>query len=137
MSDMPDVIRNLYDAVNAQDAERMLSLVADDFVEHEDLPIPPGDSDRHRVAQMFTSLFAAFPDLTMTVEDTVVEGEKAACRFRMTGTHQGSFMGIPATGRSVDMPGIDMFRIADGLVAEHWGVMDNMAMMQQLGIAPA
>ena len=81
---------------------------------------------------------AAFPDLHMAVEDVVADGEKAVARVRYTGTNRGAFMGMPATGKSVEVQLIDMFAFGDdGRVREHWGVMDLMGMMQQLGLVPA
>ncbi len=68
----------------------------------------------------------------------VAEGGKVGARVRYTGTHRGEFMGMPATGKSVDVNLIDIHLIAeDGLVHEHWGVMDALAMMQQVGAIPA
>jgi len=79
---------------------------------------------------------AAFPDLAMTPEDVIDGGDKVVARVRFTGTHKAEFMGMPATGRSVDVQVIDIMRCADdGLVHEHWGVFDAMAMMRQLGAA--
>lgn len=137
MSSSTDVVRDLFDALNSRDVERMRAVMSDDFVEHEEIPVPPGDSDKARVAQMFSLMFSAFADFTMTIDDTITEGDKVVCRVRITGTHQGEFMGIPATGRAVEVPAVDILRVVDGRVVEHWGVMDNMAMMQQLGVAPA
>ena len=80
---------------------------------------------------------AAFPDMRMVVEDVMAAGDKVVARVRITGTHQGAFMGMPATGKSVDVQLIDIIRFADdGLAHEHWGVMDALAMMQQLGAVP-
>ena len=71
----------------------------------------------------------------MTVEDVVDGGDKVVARVRFTGTHEGDFMGMPATGKAVDVQVIDIMRFADdGLAHEHWGVFDQMAMMQQLGV---
>jgi predicted ester cyclase len=79
---------------------------------------------------------AAFPDLRMVREDVVASGDKVVARVRATGTHKGELMGMPATGKSVDVQLIDIMRFDDdGLVAEHWGVVDMLAMMQQLGVA--
>ena len=78
------------------------------------------------------------PDLHMAVEDVVANGDKVVARVRYTGTNRGEFMAMPATGKSVDVQLIDMFRFGDdGLVREHWGVLDALAMMQQLGVVPA
>ena len=80
---------------------------------------------------------AAFPDLRMDPEDVLVSGDKVVARVRATGTHEGELMGKPATGKSVDVQLIDIMRFdEDGLVAEHWGLVDMLAMMQQLGVAP-
>ena len=81
---------------------------------------------------------AAFPDLRMTPEDVLSSGDKVVVRVKATGTHQGDFMGVPATGRSIDVQLIDIVRFGDdGLAHEHWGVFDAMTMMQQLGVVPA
>ena len=125
-------VRRLYDLINAQDIDAFGELLADDFVEHEELP--GGDPTREGVKAFFRMQIAAFPDFAMTPEDVIGGGDKVVARVRFTGTHRGEFMGIPATGRSVDVQLIDIMRCADdGLVHEHWGVFDAMAMMRQLG----
>jgi predicted ester cyclase len=79
---------------------------------------------------------AAFPNLRMQPEDVLASGNKVVARVRATGTHDGESMGMPATGKSVDVRLIDIMRFdEDGLVAEHWGVVNMLAMMQQLGVA--
>jgi len=81
---------------------------------------------------------AAFPDMQIDAQDVIASGDKVVVRARYTGTHRGEFMGMPATGKSVNVQLIDILRLdADGLVHEHWGVMDALAMMQQLGVVPA
>jgi predicted ester cyclase len=81
---------------------------------------------------------AAFPDLQMTPEDVLSSGNKVVSRVRATGTNKGSFLDMPATGKSVDVQLIDIMLYGhDGLVREHWGVFDLMGMMQQLGLVPA
>lgn len=80
---------------------------------------------------------AAFPDLRMDPQDVLPSGDKVVARVRATGTNRGEFMGMPATGKSVDVELIDIMRLGgDGLVHEHWGVFDALLMMQQLGFAP-
>ena len=87
--------------------------------------------------QLFHMYRAAFPDLRMEVQDVLVSGDKAVARVRATGTHQGAFLGMAATGKSVDVQLIDITRFGgDGLAHEHWGVFDALAMMQQLGAIP-
>jgi hypothetical protein len=80
---------------------------------------------------------AAFPDLRFNVEDALPSGDKVVMRGTASGTHEGEFMGIAPTGKSVDVPLIDIIRFGDdGLAHEHWGIFDAMAMMQQLGLVP-
>lgn len=128
--------RRLYDLINAGDIDGFGSHLAGDFVEHEETPglAPTKDG----VIAFFRMQLAAFPDLRMHVEDVVADGDTVVARVRCTGTNRGGFMGMPATGKHVDVQLFDMFRFGDdGLVREHWGVLDALAMMQQLGVVPA
>ena len=128
-------MRRMYDLLDAGDVDGFGDLLADDFVEHEETPglAPTKDG----VKAFFRMYLAAFPDLRMRAEDVLVSGDKVVARVRATGTHQGEFMGMPATGRSIDVQLIDILRFGDdGLVREHWGVFDALAMMQQLGAIP-
>jgi steroid delta-isomerase-like uncharacterized protein len=108
-------------------------LFAPGFVEHEELPpgIPPG---REAVKQLSASFRSAFPDLKVTIDDTIAAGDKVVVRCTWRGTHKGEFMGVPPTGKKVSFGVIDIVRIAGGKVLEHWGQMDGMGMMKQLGV---
>lgn len=130
--DALDTMRRVYDAINAGDDGAMLGAMAEGFVEHEELPgIPP---TREGVIQWFGIMRAAFPDLRFEVEELLPSGDKVVARARVTGTHQGEFMGMPPTGRTFSANVIDIIRFDDdGLASEHWGVFDAMAMMEQLG----
>jgi len=133
--DHAETMQRLYDLLNAGDIDGFGALLADDFVEHEETPglAPTKDG----VLEFFRMYRAAFPDLRMEPEDVLASDDKVVARLRATGTHQGEFMGIPATGKSVDVPLIDIIRFGDdGLAHEHWGVINEMAMMQQLGLVP-
>ncbi len=77
---------------------------------------------------------AAFPDLKMTVEDLVVAGEKAVVSFTLTGTHEGDFMGVAATGKQVEVSGMVLSRLEHGRIVEEWEVLDQLTMLQQLGV---
>ena len=126
-------LRRMYDLLNAGDLEAFGALLSEDFVEHEETPglAPTKDG----VLEFFRMYRAAFPDLRMDPEDVVGSGDKVVARVRATGTHEGEFMGMPATGKSFDVQLIDIMRFAeDGLVREHWGVVDMLAMLQQLGV---
>jgi steroid delta-isomerase-like uncharacterized protein len=128
-------MKRLYDLISAGDIDGFGELLADDFVEHEEMP--GLERSKEGVKQLFHMYRAAFPDLRMEPQDVLVSGDKAVARVRATGTHQGEFLGMPATGRSVDVQLIDITRFGDdGLVREHWGVFDALAMMQQLGAFP-
>jgi steroid delta-isomerase-like uncharacterized protein len=128
-------IRRFYKLINAGDIERFGELLADDFVEHEETPgLAP---TKEGALDFFRMSRAAFPDVRMDAEDVFTSGDKVSARVRLTGTHQGPFMGMPATGKRVDIQLIDIMRMGDdGLAHEHWGVMDTLAMMQQLGAVP-
>lgn len=83
------------------------------------------------------AFLGAFPDLHVTVEDLIAEGDKIVGRVTLTGTHQGELMGIPATGKKVSFSEILIGRISNGKVVELWEVGDTMTMMQQLGVIPS
>jgi steroid delta-isomerase-like uncharacterized protein len=106
-----------------------------DFVEHSPQPgIPP---DREGLKQLVTVYRTAFPDTQFTVEDLIVEGDKAVVRWTARGTHQQELMGIPPTGKQATVTGIDIYRIKNGMTAEHWGNFDQLGLLQQLGVIPA
>lgn len=128
-------MRQLYALLSAGDIEGFGDHLADDLVEHEELPDLEPSKDG--VKQWFVTMRAAFPDMRMEVEDLIASGDKVVVRGRFTGTHEGDFMGMPATSRSVDAQVIDIIRFnAEGKAAEHWGLFDELGMMQQLGAIP-
>jgi steroid delta-isomerase-like uncharacterized protein len=87
--------------------------------------------------QQVSSTRAAFPDLAFTIEDQIAEEDKVATRWTLRGTHQGEFMGVPATGKQVTVTGISITRYANGKNVGSWNEMDLLGLMQQLGaIAP-
>lgn len=128
-------IQRLYDLINAGDIDGFSQQLADDFVEHEEIPgIPP---TKEGVVQYFRVMLSAFPDMRMELLDSFASGDKAVARLRINGTHMGEFAGIPATGNPVSVSLIDITRFDDdGLAREHWGVADQLTMMQQLGVVP-
>jgi len=128
-------VRRFYDLINEGDIDGFGALLADDFVEHE---VTPGLAPtREGVMDFFRMNRAAFPDMRMDVEEVIASGERVVVRGTVTGTHQGAFMGMPATGKHVEVQLIDIMRFGDdGLAHEHWGLMDTLAMMQQLGAVP-
>ena len=130
-----DALRRAYALVSAGDLDGFSDYLADDFVDHE---TGPGvEPTKAGTKQLFGMMKAAFPDLRFDAEDILESGDKVVARSRVTGTNKGDFMGIPASGKTIDIQAIDIIRFgADGLAHEHWGVMDIMSMMQQIGAVP-
>jgi predicted ester cyclase len=132
-----ELVRRLMDeGINQGNIGLIDEFFAPDFVEHEELPpgIPPG---REAVKQFTTMFRSAFPDLNVTFDDLLAEGDKVVVRSTWSGTHNGEFMGIAPTGKSMSVGVIDIIRFAGGKIVEHWGQMDRMGLMQQLGVVPA
>lgn len=128
-------MRRAYDLINAGDIAGFGDLVADDFIEHEE--IPGLEPTKEGVVALFTGYRAAFPDLHMTAEDVISEGDRTVARVTTTGTQTGDWMGIPASGKRIEVRLIDIMRFDDlGRICEHWGVMDMLSMLQQLGVVP-
>jgi len=128
-------MQRAYDLINAGDIDGFGELVAEGFVEHEELPgLAP---TKEGVLTLFRGYRAAFTDLTMTVDDIIADGDKAVARVTTTGTQTGEWMGMPASGKRAEVHLIDIMRFDDaGLISEHWGVMDMLSMLQQLGAIP-
>ena len=127
------MVEEVFNRGNISLADKFL---APDFVEHEQLP-PGVPSGREGVKQLTAMFRSVFPDFKATIDDMIAEGDKVVIRQTWTGTQKGEFMGIPPTGKRVSFGVIDIIRITDGKFVEHWGQMDSMGMMQQLGAIPA
>jgi steroid delta-isomerase-like uncharacterized protein len=123
------------EVVNQGNLDLIDELVAEDFVEHEQMPGLP-TMGPEAVKAAFTMFLAAFPDLHIAADDVIAEGDKVVVRGTMSGTHKGEFMGMPATGKSFKAQVIDIVAFRDGKATAHWGTMDQVAMMEQLGLAP-
>ena len=121
---------------NRGNISRADEFLAPGFVEREELP-PGIPRDREGVKQLTAVLHSAFPDFNATIDDLLAEGDKVVIRQTWTGTQKGEWMGMPPTGKTVSFGVIDIIRIAGGKFVEHWGQMDSMGMMQQLGVIPA
>ena len=100
---------------------------------------PPGfpPTDREGDKQLIAMFRAAFPDMRKRIDDMVADGDKVVERATYSGTHTGEFQGIPPTGRQAAFTGMHIFRIVDGKIAETRGIMDQLGMLQQLGVIPA
>ncbi len=133
--DITATTRRAYQLINAGDLDGFGDLVAHDFVEHDETA---GFSpNKQGVLDLFHMFRAAFPDLQLHAEEVLVSDDKTVTRARATGTHQGELMGMPPTGRSADVKFIDIHQYdSDGRMCGHWGVIDMLSMMQQLGAIP-
>ena len=117
---------------NKRQTDRIGDFVASDIVEHT----PNFQSGLEGARQGVGVFLTAFPDLRVTVEEVVAEGDRLVARLSASGTQKGSFQGIPPTGREMTVAGMDMWRVAGGKCAEHWLEMDSLGMLQQLGVIP-
>jgi steroid delta-isomerase-like uncharacterized protein len=95
-------------------------------------PVP----DPERIGRGSAAMAEAFPDLRTAEADSVKEGDKVAFRWLLSGTHEGGFMGVAATRRRVEVTGVDIVRVADGEIVEHWGEFDAIGLLRQIGVIP-
>jgi steroid delta-isomerase-like uncharacterized protein len=122
------------EVLNGGDLSAIDELVADDFVEHEEFAGIPANKEglRDWVALMRT----AFPDLVVSVNQMMAGGDEIWVHMTMRGTQDGPLPHIPPTGRAVEISAFDRVRVRDGKAVEHWGVTDNLALLEQLGQLP-
>jgi steroid delta-isomerase-like uncharacterized protein len=121
--------------LNQGNVDLVKEIIASEYVEHEQLPpgVPQG---REGVEMITTMLHTGFPDFRATIEDIIAEDDRVMVRMTWSGTQTGEFMGMPPSGKAMSIAIVDIFRLAEGKIVEHWGVMDMMGMMQQLGAMP-
>jgi steroid delta-isomerase-like uncharacterized protein len=115
------VVRRWIEARNANDIEAAAACWA--------------EAKRAGLRRAFAAITAAFPDVRITPEELIGEGDKVAVRWTLRGTHRGPFQGLPPTGRTVDWTGIDIYTVAAGRIAELVREADTLALLQQLGVA--
>ena len=89
--------------------------------------------DREWVKRGFVALHEAFPDIRMAEADSIREGNRTAFRWLMSGTHKGEFLGVAPTGERIEAMGMDIVRVVEGKIVEHWGEFDVVGMLRQLG----
>ena len=128
------VQRFLEEVINQGRLEQANEIVAEDFVELD--PLPGQRQGREGLKEVIGMLREAFPDMHWVVDEMIAEGEKVVTRFTWTGTQQGTFMGIPATGKGVVVKGVVIDRIVGGMMTDSRILMDTMGMMQQVGVIP-
>ena len=123
----------VYELLNAGNAAAVGDLVAVDYVEHD--PLPGQGTGRDGVVDRFSMIVRGLSP-RFTIEDVVAEGDKVVVRWTNAGTHIGDFAGVPATGRPFTIGGIDVYRVAEGRLCEHWHQLDQLSLLGQLGLIP-
>jgi steroid delta-isomerase-like uncharacterized protein len=128
-----ELLLSSLDAWNRQDLANYRTLYAPDAVIHG---IAPAPLSVDAMLGAYSAFFSGFPDLQLTVAETLVDGERIAVRFTIRGTQRGEFQGIPPTGRTIEVQGITMLHFRDGRVVERWNQLDQLGMLGQLGVLP-
>jgi steroid delta-isomerase-like uncharacterized protein len=123
------------EVMNEGKLEVIDEICSQDFVDHD--PLPGTSPDFAGLKDFVTQVRSAFPDIETTAEDILVEGDRLAVRSTIRGTHKGDFMGIPASGKKVEVSIYDFVRFENDQAAEHWGTIDSAALMEQIGATPA
>ena len=123
------------EVLNDKNVDAIDEIAAEDFVELD--PVPGQGAGREGLKEFLATIaFPAFPDQQWVTEEQITSGEKVVSRFTWYGTHQGTFMGIPATGRHVAVKGMVIDRVVDGKWKDSRILMDTLGLLQQLGAIP-
>ncbi len=123
------VVRRFVEEVLGRgDFAALNALAAPECADHADTPGPA------TIAQFLVAWRAAFPDLAITVEELVAEGDRVTARWTLRGTHRGAFLGRPPTGRAVAVTGIELYRLVDGQIVERQASVDTDGLLRQLGV---
>jgi predicted ester cyclase len=117
-----------------QGPQALYEELASNFVAH--FPGVPGPLDREGFRQLGNVFTSAFPQSQTTIDDEIAEGDKVVSRWTYRAVHRGEFQGIPPTGKQVTMTGLTLLRIAGGKIVEHWVELDQLGLLQQLGVVP-
>jgi steroid delta-isomerase-like uncharacterized protein len=132
-------LKRFHAAVNSGDlgtiAKAIDEFVAPDVLFHA--PVPMGATGAEALKRVWGVLLRAFPDIHVTAEEIITEGDKVVSRNTVTGTHRGEYQGLPPTGKTVSYNEIFIFRFADGRITEIRGVVDVLAQLRQLGALPS
>ena len=130
--DVEAIVRAFYEPFNTGDVSVYDTILAEDWV---DVPLGPGQEPGREGFKPIVAFFrgGVFPDLELTTEDVLVDGNKAAVRSTIRGTHQGDLFGIPATGQPVEFMAIDIHRVENGQIVETHHIEDWLSVLFQLG----
>ncbi len=127
------VLRYYEDVLNAGNVDLLDELAVEDYEEHDPLP---GQGTGLEGLKQRASLFVSSLSPHFSVHDVIAEDDKVVVRWTNDGRHVGEFLGMPPTDRTFSVAGIDVHRVKDGKLAEHWHVVDQLTMLQQLGVIP-
>jgi steroid delta-isomerase-like uncharacterized protein len=138
LDEVKAVARSYFEELtNKQDVGFADQLFTRDIAFYDPAIVPDGEAHGHaEVKQFFSVFFKVFPDVHFEIDDFLAEGDRAAIRFTWTGTHRTEFLGVELKERHVSVPGIDIFRIEDGRIAEVRVAFDRSHLLQQLGGIP-
>ena len=125
------LVRRVYDLLDKKELEASYEYFAPQFVFHS----PNGDWSLAQVKKFDTGFYTAFPDMNVTIEDIIAEGDKVSVRVAYRGTQMGEFIGITSTGKRIDITNANTFIISAGKLVEGWNVTD-VRLIQQLGVIP-
>jgi predicted ester cyclase len=128
------VSRRWIQVFNERDHAAEADVRGRDYVAYAPASLEPGPLDSEAWTQFLAGFVEGFPDLRITVEDAVGEGDLVAQRVHFEGTHTGEFQGLPPTQRKVSFSGLELNRFVEGRVAEHWFQLDGLSLLQQLGL---
>lgn len=118
--------------LNTHQPDLVDRFVAEQYINHNTVVADGREANR----QFWAAFFRGLPDVTATMEDLVISGDRVVGRFIYRGTHTGDLLGIPASGNPVEMRSIDIWRVADGMFVEHWDELNLMEVFQQVGVLP-
>ena len=129
------VVQRYVDEIqNAHSLEALESIFAEDFVDHMASSGGLFVGGMDGLKRGYAAFLNAFPDLQVTVEDMIAEGDKVVAFKTLTGTHRGTHLGVPPTGKRVTYQIISIYRIKDGKIAAYWGLQDEISLKRQLGV---
>ena len=121
-----------FEMINTPNPDLEDRFLAEDYINHEDFVADGREANR----QFWAAFFTGLPDVIVTMEDLVISGDRVVGRFTYRGTHTGDLVGIPASGKPVEMRSIDIWRVQNGMFAEHWDELNLMQVFQQIGALP-
>ena len=126
------LVETYVEMLNTHDADLVDEFIAEGYVNHNVVVADGREANR----EFWAMFFAGLPDVTASMQDVVIGGDRVVGRFVYRGTHTGDLMGVPATGAQVQMRSIDIWRVQDGLLVEHWDELNLMEVFQQVGALP-